>query len=430
MRNGPLEDKTMAFHSGVRRLVISSVLSSLVLSGAMLAGPDHAVAQSFAPVAVVNDDIITGYDLQQRMRLIQLTTGNKPDEEAALDALIEDILRLQAAKRVGIDPGPDEVKSGFDEVSRSNNRDPDRMRSGLLSEGVALETLDSQIKSEVAWRQLILRRFGNRVRISENEIDAMVVPKSGAKPGETEYLLAEIRLPVSAGGEQAARQAAQKIIARLGQGERFSVVAREVSNGPTAQAGGDLGWVAKSGLSAAALPVVAAMNVDRVSAPFTDGGDVVLYGLRDSREAGTSGKTVYNLAQLVVGVSAGASQQEADAALARANAARAQVNTCADVKAAAAQYLSISGDLGDLELSKMPGPVREVVAGLEPGDKTQAVRSNDGFHIIVVCDKKSEGPSGDALRARAGNQLRSQRLEQYARGLLRELKREAVIDRR
>lgn len=420
----------MAFHSGVRRLVISSVLSSLVLSGAMLAGPDHAVAQSFAPVAVVNDDIITGYDLQQRMRLIQLTTGNKPDEEAALDALIEDILRLQAAKRVGIDPGPDEVKSGFDEVSRSNNRDPDRMRSGLLSEGVALETLDSQIKSEVAWRQLILRRFGNRVRISENEIDAMVVPKSGAKPGETEYLLAEIRLPVSAGGEQAARQAAQKIIARLGQGERFSVVAREVSNGPTAQAGGDLGWVAKSGLSAAALPVVAAMNVDRVSAPFTDGGDVVLYGLRDSREAGTSGKTVYNLAQLVVGVSAGASQQEADAALARANAARAQVNTCADVKAAAAQYLSISGDLGDLELSKMPGPVREVVAGLEPGDKTQAVRSNDGFHIIVVCDKKSEGPSGDALRARAGNQLRSQRLEQYARGLLRELKREAVIDRR
>ena len=78
----------------------------------------------------------------------------------------------------------------------------------------------------------------------------------------------------------------------------------------------------------------------------------------------------------------------------------------------------------------MPGPVREAVSGLNVGDITPPVRSNDGFHVIVVCDKKSSGPTGEARRAAAGGELRAQRLDRYARSLLRELKREAVIERR
>jgi len=403
---------------------------SLGVLGAASGTSIPAFAQSFAPVVVVNDQIITGYDVEQRARLIAVTRGTPPENSAALEALIEDTLRLQAAKRAGIDPSTEEVRSGFDEISRRNNRNPEQMRSGLLSQGISAETLDTQIKSEVAWRQLIVRRFGNRVRISDSDVDQMVEPKSNAKAGETEYLLAEMRFPISPGGEAAARQSARSVISRLAKGERFTVVAREVSSGPTAAAGGDLGWVAKSALSNAAAPIVAAMNVDRVSAPFIDGSDVVMYGLRDLREGGSRGKTIYTLAQLVVGVSSDASQQEADAALARANTTRSEISTCQDVIARAPQFLGISGDLGELELSAMPGPVREAVASLSAGDITQPVRSNDGFHVIVVCNKKSSGPSEEALRTRATSQLRAQRLERYSRGLLRELKREAIIDRR
>jgi len=400
------------------------------VSGAVLAVGTAVSAQSFAPVVVVNDQIITGYDVEQRARLIAVTQGSAPKSSAALEELIEDTLRLQAAQRAGIDPSVDEVRSGFDEISRRNNRNPEQMRSGLLSEGISTEALDSQIKSEVAWRQLILQRFASRVRISESDIDQMVEPKSGAKPGETEYLLAEMRFPISAGGEEAARKTARQAISQLSSGERFTVLAQQISSGPTASAGGDLGWVARSALSDAAAKVVTAMNVDRVSAPFVDGSDVVLYGLRDLREAGGGGKTIYNLAQLVVGVAPNASQQQADAALVRASAVRSEVANCQDVVARAPQFLRISGELGDLELSALPGPVREAVSGLDVGEKTQPVRSNDGFHILVVCDKKNAGPTGEALRARATNQLRAQRLERYSRGLLRELKREAIIDRR
>lgn len=414
------------------RICARAAMVALGMIGAISASfADRAAAQNFAPVAIVNDQIITGYDVDQRALLNAVTQGSQAqDRGSALDDLIEDALRLQAAKRAGIDPAPEEVRAGFDEISRANRRDPAQMRSGLMSRGITSEALDAQIKAEVAWRQLIVLRYGARARPTDNDINDVVGPETGAQPGETEYLLTEIRVPIQGGDQAAATARANQIINQLTAGAKFVDVARTVSSGPTAAAGGDLGWVPRSKLSPAAGPVVALMNVDRVSNPFVDGDEVVILGLRGTREAGGGSRTTYTLAQLVVGLRADASQAEADAALARANAVRAELSTCADVTARQSQYLPISGDLGDLALASMPGPVREAVAGLSAGDITQPVRSNDGFHVIVVCDKKNAGPTGDTRRVQAGNEIRLQRLERYARSLLRELKREAVIERR
>ena len=123
-------------------------------------------------------------------------------------------------------------------------------------------------------------------------------------------------------------------------------------------------------------------------------------------------------------------KRQADAALARATAVRAELKTCADVESRASQYLPISGDLGKLTLASLPGPVREAVSGLDVGDITQPVRSNDGFHVIVVCDKETTAPTADRRRAQVSGQLRAERLDRYSRSFLRELRREAVIERR
>lgn len=423
----PREDEQLTFRLRIRAFGLIAGLTSALA----VASVQPSFAQSFSPVAIVNDQIITGYDVSQRALLNSITQGGgaaSPDN--ALDELISDVLRLQAAKRAGIDPTPDEVRAGFDEISRINQRDPDQMRSGLFSRGITPEALDTQIKAEVAWRRLIVQRYGSRARVSDNDVDEVVGVSTGAKPGETEYLLTEIRLPIGQVGEAAKMAEARQIISELTAGATFANVARAKSSGPTSAAGGDLGWTASSKLSAKTAEVVGLMNVDRVSEPFVDGSDVVIVGLRATREAGGGARTTYTLAQLVIGVAPNAPQAEADAALARATALRAELTSCADVEPRKAQYLPISGNLGNLTLASMPGPVREAVAGLEPGSITQPVRSNDGFHVIVVCDKETQGPSGDAQRARAEDQLRAQRLERYARSLLRELKREAIIERR
>ena len=189
--------------------------------GAMMASQmfvSPSVAQNFAPVAIVNDQIITGYDVQQRALLNSVTQGKQADGQEALDELIGDTLRLQAAKRFGIDPSPGEIRDGFSEISRRNRRDPNQMRAGLLSRGISTEALDAQIKAEVAWRRLVVQRFGGRVRVSDSDVDAMVGPEADETPGETQYFLTEMRFPIQQGGEAAAKAAADKAIVQMTSG--------------------------------------------------------------------------------------------------------------------------------------------------------------------------------------------------------------------
>ena len=382
---------------------------------------------SYGPVAVVNDQIITGYDVSQRLRLMNAVSGRTATQDQALEALIEDALRLQAARRAGIDPSDDEVRAGFIEIARQNQRDPDQMRNFFASQGVASETLDAQMKAEVAWRNLIRQRYGARARVSEDDVEEAVGGQN-AGSGEKEYLLAEIRFPIGAGGAEAAMAQARQVISELQSGGRFSRIARQRSVGPTASSGGDLGWVAASAMSPQTAQVVSLMATDRVSEPFVDGDDVVLIGLRGVRGGGGATTTQYDLAQLVVPAAPNAPQAEADAALARANQVRGQIATCEDIDARKGDFHPASGRIGAMTPDQMPGPVRDAISGLDTGAITEPVRSNDGFHVIIVCGKSDSG--NDTERRRAANALRTKRLGRYSRSLLRELRREAVIERR
>jgi len=179
-----------------------------VAVGALLASAASiapSAAQNFAPVVIVNDQVITGYDVQQRALLNSVTQGGRGDGEAALDELIADTLRIQAAKRFGIDPSPGEVREGFAEISRRNRRDPNQMRSGLLSRGISAEALDAQIKAEVAWRQLVIQRFGARARVTDIEVDEIMAAEAGGAIGETEYRLSEMRFPGKSQGRPSYR---------------------------------------------------------------------------------------------------------------------------------------------------------------------------------------------------------------------------------
>ncbi len=409
-------------------------IAALFLSAWCLLSPPMASAQQFAPVVVVNDEIITGYEVDQRMRLMDAAgggAGGATTYDAALEQLIDDRLKLQAARDAGIVPGEKAINEGFEDLARLNGSDPAAARQFFASRGVSDEALNAQIASEVAWRSLIRRRYLPRVRISDTELDG-VVGATASSSTEREYLVSEIRLPIDASGEQAALARGADVLRRLSTGTSFVEVAREVSRGPTAAIGGDLGWVTASSLSPKAAQVVAGLGADRVSAPYVDGADVVLTGLRQIREPGGAAPTRYRLAQLVVGVAPNAPQAVADQALQRAQVARNQLTDCSSVVALKSQYLPISGDLGEMTTTQMPGPVRDAVISLNAGDISQPIRSNDGFHVIVVCDKATPAAqsAADTPRDQIRNRLTAQKLARFSSSLLRDLRREAVIERR
>jgi len=420
----------MTTRKSLTRILASCALAALVLGTTL----PHAVAQDYSPVVIVNDEIVTGYEIDQRMSLLEAAGGARVTREEVTELLIDDILRIQAARRAGIVPSKEEIDEGFAELSRSQGRDPGVMRQYFRSRGVTDKHLDQQIAAEVAWRNLIPVTYMPRVRVSEAEIEAAMTDGAMAAPTEPQFQLSEIRLPVGAQGQQAALAEATALLQQLQTGAvNFGDLARQRSVGATAPTGGDLGWVGVSTMSPAMGQVVQRMSKDRVSAPFVDNGEVVIVGVRDTRGPGGSSSTTYRLAQLVVGVAPDAAPSIASLALQQAQSARARVSDCASVEALKGQYLPISGDLGTLTIRQMPPPVRDAVTALPVGGISEPVRSNDGFHIIVVCDRFEDAsaptPAGsDAERVR--RRLMNDKLGRYSTSLMRKLRREAVIERR
>jgi|GEM_PF-2112641 len=396
--------------------------------------PAPVLAQDFSPAVVVNDQIITGYDIDQRRRLLAAAGGGDVSREDAADELINDLLRLQAASRAGIDPTKADIDAGFADLSRSQGRDPAAMRQYFRSQGISDRHLDNQVKAEVAWRELIPRTYMPRIRVSDAEIDEMRDTTSAAAPTEPEFLISEIRLPVGAGGQQAALAEAAAIVRQLQTGSTsFGDLARQRSSSETAPTGGDAGWVGLSTMSPAMRQVVSVMTKDRVSAPFVDGNEVAIIGVRDTRVPAGAAATRYRISQLVVGAAPDVAPSIAQQAMQQARIAKTRVTDCASVEALKGEYLSISGEVGTLSPDEMPAAVRNAVLTMPVGGITDPIRSNDGFHIIVLCDKvggEAAAPTAGADEGQIRQRLTGTKLNRYAVSLLRKLRREAVIERR
>lgn len=397
----------------------------------IMAAPVPGVAQDFAPAMVVNDEIITGYDIEQRQRLLSAASGGKAvGRQAAVDALVDDILRLQAARRAGINPSQEDINAGFADLARGQGRDPQTMRRYFRSKGVSDRHLDNQIKAEVAWRELIPQTYMPRVRVSDAEV-AEAQGTGGAAPTEPEFLLSEIRLPIGAAGQNAAMAQARTIVQQLQGGQMtFGDLARQFSRGPSAASGGDLGWVGLSRMSPDMQRVIGPMSKDRVSNPFIDGTDVTIIGVRNTRAPSGQAATRYQISQLVVGVAPDAAPSIASLAQQQALAARANVTDCASIEGLKANYLPISGEVGTLTPAEMPAAVRNAVLALPVGGISQPIRSNDGFHIIVLCDKISGAATAGPADQQVRRQLVASKLGRHSASLLRKLRREAVIERR
>ena len=204
-----------------------------------------ASAQTVEGVAaIVNDEVISQYDVRQRMRLILATTGVRPTEELllriqeqALDSLIDERLQLQQAREFEVDIEQGEIDEAMADLAQQNNISPGEIRSSLAQAGVDARTLEDQLRAEIAWQILVSGRYRPRLRVSNDQIDQMLerMADSLSKP---QYLISEILLTPTPGASDDAVQAAiDGVVQQLDQGAQFAAVAREVSSAASALAG-------------------------------------------------------------------------------------------------------------------------------------------------------------------------------------------------
>src|SRR5215469_14124055 len=227
------------------------------------------------------------------------------------------------------------------------------------------------------------------------------------------------------------RRLAERLIEQMKRGARFSAVAQQFSQSPTAAVGGDLGWLRAEQLSPELAKAVAQMRPGELSSPIRSGAGYYLLLVLD-RRTGRSGpseeETVLHLVQVVFPLPPQASEAMRRAALAEAANAKTTAKSCAEMlklgKEKGSQQLSSEGHL---RIAQIAPAMRNIVAGLEVGQPSQPIVQRNGVGVIMVCDKTAAN-STLPTRDDVAEQLARRRAENLARRYLRDLRRAAFVD--
>jgi peptidyl-prolyl cis-trans isomerase SurA len=403
------------------------------------AGPRNPLNEGVA--AVVNDEIISTYDLRQRMRLLILTSGVQPTpdnlaqlEQQALRSLVDEHLQIQELRKVGKRQKMDliaenkDVDEEISDLAKQNNLTFAQMKNSFQASGVDMQTLRDQIRTQISWQRLISGLYGSRVRVGDDQITGQL-QRISAQASQTQYLVGEIFLDANrVGGMPEAVAGANQLIAQLQQGAPFPAVARQFSAAPTAANGGDAGWITAAQAEPEVAKALESLRPGQLSAPIQVGNGVYIVYLRDKQAA--SGQTMVNLKQLAVRLDKDATPEQVASATAALNALRPQIKGCANLEAVAGKTPGVvAADLGEAEINDLRGPFKEAALKLQPNQVSEPIRTDVGVHLVAVCSKRAGGAKMPT-RADVQNKLYADQLSVMSRRYLRDLRTSATIEAR
>jgi peptidyl-prolyl cis-trans isomerase SurA len=400
--------------------------------------PSLAGAQGLRVVARVNDDAITDFDLQQRVLFAIRTTGlqDSPDlrqrmASQVLHQMIDERLQIQDAKRLGLKPTDAEMQQRFGDIERAAGLSRGQFRQYLQSVGVPFEIATQQIEAQIAWNKIIRRKVRPQVDVSEAEIDD-ALNRMRSNVGKTESRVAEIFVPIDrAELADEAKRSADRIIEQLRRGAPFGAVAQQFSQGATAQAGGELGWVLPGSLDPALDNAVEKLPVRQYSEPIrsTSGWHILYVIERRPFAAARPDDLRLNLTQMTLPLPVNASSDEVAKATGEAQRAMQGVRSCGDLHARSRELKgATSGDLngirvGDLQANR---EMYEALPKLSVGGTAGPFRVAEGLQVVALCSKI--GGDGMPTRDAISQQLLLQKLEAAGRRYMRELRRQATVD--
>ena len=389
--------------------------------------------------AIVNDEIISRYDVQQRVDLVISTSrlSNTPDarrrlRRQILRSLIDERLQLQAAKRHSIKVGKADLKRAFRFIENQNKLPVGGLDRYLTDQGVPREALEAQLRAEISWTKLVRRRLSRNVQIGEEEIDK-VLARLQANAGRSEFRISEISLPVDTPEqEDEVRRASFDLIKQLRRGATFAAMARQFSSGPSATQGGAVGWVRPGQLASNLDQAIAKMKSGELSEPIRAAGGYYIIQLHERRPIASKSKNTVKLQlkQILFPMVAGSAEADIEANEALARMAGGSAKSCAEVEAVAKELPSAgANDLGTVTLADLPPNIAAAVKDLAIDRFSAPIRNSAGVMILMVCEReefRSEGPNRQTI----ADNLARRRLSMLAQRFLRDLRRSAVVELR
>jgi len=171
---------------------------------AVMAAPAPALAQQV--VLIVNGDVITDYDIDQRMKFIVLSTHKTPSTPEVIEDLIDEKLKIQVGKKYKIEISDNDVDSSYADMGKHMRLSADQLTQALTQGGVNAATLKARIRADLTWQFIIRGKFQSSLQVSEKSVLAEMETrkKDDAEAIGYDYTLRPILFVVPRGNAEAA----------------------------------------------------------------------------------------------------------------------------------------------------------------------------------------------------------------------------------
>jgi peptidyl-prolyl cis-trans isomerase SurA len=386
--------------------------------------------------AIVNGDVITQTDVDQRLALLAIANGGQiPNEEIdrlrdqVLRNLIDETLEIQAATTAKIEVKDSDIEKTLARVAQNVKQSPDQLAAYLAANGSDISSMRRQIKGEIAWDRLQRAKIESTINVGDDEVKA-VLDRMNAAKGAEEYRVGEIFLSATPSTDGQTLDNARKILDQLRNGASFAGYARQYSEASTAAVGGDLGWVRPEQLPGPLAAALRSMSAGSVSNPIQVPGGYSIIAVQDTRKILTADPrdAVLSLKQVSITFPKGMEKSAAEPIVAKFSEAARNVGGCGGADKIAADFHGEVVQRDQVKLRDLPPALQQMMTPMQVGQATQPFGSlEEGVRVLVICGRDESSPDQPSFD-QVYNQLNEERVNARARRYLRDLRRDAVIE--
>jgi peptidyl-prolyl cis-trans isomerase SurA len=410
-------DMTQPIHviAKMARVLRGGLAAALMVLAA--AGGAVAAENPFSPVKLVNGQIITLHELDQRMVLLRLLGAQGDLRDAAMKGLIDDRLRMARAKTLGLSLSPDAIMAGMEEFASRGTLSAEEFIQAIGERGVAIETFRDFVSAGLIWRDVVRSLYNSKITITPAAVDRALTNLTPAAAQTVRY--AEIVLEAAPANLNAALALTRNLQIDFIKGRSFEDAARAVSIGQTARAGGAREPQLLSQLAPELAVVVRSLQPGGVSKPVLLDDKIYLFQMieQSSQPVPQQGAQVTDYIEFTLPP---ANSAETLVQLRRA------VDSCDDLYARADAARGINLRRFSAPISGIPADAAGVLAQLDAGEMAGGLQRGGGPAAVMLC-ARGLNPTQQASRDEVENILRNQRLAALADIHLTELRAMALI---
>lgn len=396
-------------------------------------------------VAVINDEVVTRVELQERVELAlkQLRAQGTPPpplavlEKQLLDRLITDRVQLQYAKETGLRIDDADLDRALGRIAQDNRMTLQEMRRALEKDGIPFSKFREDIRNEIVIGRLREREVDTKLAVSESEIDNLLKTQQNRQGSNDEYNVSHILVvvPENASPEQvqSRRARAEEALAQLKKGADFRQVVAAFSDAPDALQGGAMGWRQSTRLPTLFAETLAPLRPGEVSAVLRSANGFHILRLNERRGGNASVLIQQTRARhILIKTNEAVSESEARSRLQALKERLDNKANFVDLARVHSEDASASkgGELGWLSPGDTVPEFERAMALLKPGEVSAPVQSPFGWHLIQVLERRTEDMSRERLRLLARQELRARKSDESYQEWVRQMRDKAYIELR